>query len=240
MTEGNGNQKILIVDDEIIVRQILQTRLEFIGYTVITATNGNEAIEQFFNEKPNLVVLDIMMPQLDGYSVCQAIRHDSDVPIIILTALEDVADRVTGLELGADDYIMKPFSPKELEARIRSVLRRYQKYQSVSSTISSTEVYIGSLKIDKKKRHVYKNNKKIKLTAMEFNLFTLLMSQEGKCLSRTKILKEVWDYVAENYNETRIVDVHISRLRSKLEDDPSNPTFILTSRGNGYFFQKNE
>jgi OmpR family response regulator RpaB len=240
MTERSPNQKILIVDDEIIVRQILQTRLEFIGYTVITATNGNEAIEKFFHERPHLVVLDIMMPQLDGYSVCQTIRNESDVPIIILTALEDVADRVTGLELGADDYIMKPFSPKELEARIRSVLRRYEKTQIITTSQSITEISIGSLKIDKKKRYVYKNNKKIKLTAMEFNLLTLLISQKGKCLSRNKILKEVWDYVAENYNETRIVDVHISRLRSKLEEDPSNPTLILTSRGNGYFFQKNE
>ena len=207
----NHKEKILVVDDEISIRRILETRLSMIGYSVITAGDGEEALELYKKEMPNLIILDIMMPKLDGYGVCQEIRKDSDTPIIMLTALGDVADRITGLELGADHYVVKPFSPKELEARI---------------------------KIDTNRRQVYKQNEKIRLTGMEFSLLELLMSKSGEAFSRASILQEVWGYTPERHVDTRVVDVHISRLRSKLEEDPSNPDLILTARGTGYLFQK--
>jgi len=178
-----------------------------------------------------------MMPKLDGYGVCQELRKESDVPIIMLTALGDVADRITGLELGADDYVVKPFSPKELEARIRSVLRRIDK-TGASGIPSSGVIHVASIKIDTNKRQVYKGDERIRLTGMEFSLLELLVSRSGEAFSRSEILQEVWGYTPERHVDTRVVDVHISRLRAKLEDDPSNPELILTARGTGYLFQR--
>nr|YP_009400025.1 putative transcriptional regulator OmpR [Tolypiocladia glomerulata]ARW69844.1 putative transcriptional regulator OmpR [Tolypiocladia glomerulata] len=234
----NHKEKILIVDDEISIRRILETRLSMIGYDVVSASDGEEALQIFRKEYPTLVVLDVMMPKLDGYGVCQELRKESDVPIIILTALGDVSDRITGLELGADDYIVKPFSPKELEARIRSILRRVEKININSSIPSSGVINIGFLKIDSNKRQVYKNHERVRLTGMEFSLLELLISKAGEAFSRASILQEVWGYTPERHVDTRVVDVHISRLRAKLEDDPSNPDLILTARGTGYLFQK--
>nr|YP_009395692.1 putative transcriptional regulator OmpR [Vertebrata isogona]ARW64532.1 putative transcriptional regulator OmpR [Vertebrata isogona] len=234
----NYKEKILVVDDEISIRRILETRLSMIGYDVVSASDGEEALHIFRQEYPTLVVLDVMMPKLDGYGVCQELRKESDVPIIILTALGDVSDRITGLELGADDYIVKPFSPKELEARIRSVLRRIEKVNINSSIPSSGVINIGFLKIDTNKRQVYKNHERVRLTGMEFSLLELLISKAGEPFSRASILQEVWGYTPERHVDTRVVDVHISRLRAKLEDDPSNPDLILTARGTGYLFQK--
>ena len=154
----------------------------------------------------------------------------------MLTALGGISDRVTGLELGADDYVIKPFSPKELEARIRSVLRRTQK--PVTQKANSEIFYMGNLKIDTLKRQVFKSNRRIKLTGTEFNLLELLINRAGERLTRTLILDKIWGYIPERYVDTRLVDVHISRLRSKLEEDPSNPELILTARGTGYMFQK--
>ena len=208
----SNKEKVLVVDDEASIRRILDTRLSMIGYIVITACDGEEALSLFRKEAPNLVILDVMMPKLDGYGVCQEIRKTSDVPIIMLTALGDVADRITGLELGADDYVIKPFSPKELEARIRSVLRRTEKVQLSSSNHKSGIV--------------------------QFSLLELLISRSGQAFSRAEILQEVWGYTPERHVDTRVVDVHISRLRAKLEIDPSNPDLILTARGTGYLFQR--
>lgn len=233
----NRKEKILVVDDEASIRRILETRLSMIGYDVVTAADGEEALEVFNRERPDLVVLDVMMPKLDGYGVCQELRKDSDVPIIMLTALGDVADRITGLELGADDYVVKPFSPKELEARIRSVLRRVDR--GVGGGIpSSGVIHVSDIKIDTNKRQVYKRGDRIRLTGMEFSLLELLVSRSGEPFSRSEILQEVWGYTPERHVDTRVVDVHISRLRSKLEDDPSNPELILTARGTGYLFQR--
>ncbi len=233
----NRKEKILVVDDEASIRRILETRLSMIGYDVVTAADGEEALEVFNREHPDLVVLDVMMPKLDGYGVCQELRKDSDVPIIMLTALGDVADRITGLELGADDYVVKPFSPKELEARIRSVLRRADRTTS-SGIPSSGVIHVGDIKIDTNKRQVYKRSERIRLTGMEFSLLELVVSRSGEPFSRSEILQEVWGYTPERHVDTRVVDVHISRLRSKLEDDPSNPELILTARGTGYLFQR--
>ena len=230
------NEKILVADDEINIRRILETRLSIRGYKVFLAADGEEAITMFKKERPNLVILDLMLPKIDGYGVCRELRKESKVPIIMLTALGGISDRVTGSELGADDYVIKPFSPKELEARIRSVLRRTQK--PVTQKANSEIFYMGNLKIDTLKRQVFKSNRRIKLTGTEFNLLELLINRAGERLTRTLILDKIWGYIPERYVDTRLVDVHISRLRSKLEEDPSNPDLILTARGTGYMFQK--
>ena len=232
------NEKILVVDDEISIRQILETRLSIRGYEVILAANGEDALSLFRQEQPNLVILDLMLPKIDGYEVCSEIRKESQVPIIMLTALGDINDRVMGLELGADDYVMKPFSPKELEARIRSVLRRTELQNTPLVQNPNRNIrQIGKLVIDTNKRQVFKGAKRIRLTGMEFNLLELLVNKAGERLSRSTILDRVWGYTPERYVDTRVVDVHISRLRSKLEDDPSNPDLIITARGTGYMFQ---
>ncbi|MBF2080390.1 MAG: response regulator, partial [Synechococcales cyanobacterium T60_A2020_003] len=174
----NHKEKILVVDDEASIRRILETRLSMIGYDVVTAADGEEALETFRSTNPDLVVLDVMMPKLDGYGVCQELRKESDVPIIMLTALGDVADRITGLELGADDYVVKPFSPKELEARIRSVLRRVEKV-GTTGIPSSGVIHINNIRIDTNKRQVYKGDERIRLTGMEFSLLELLVGRSG-------------------------------------------------------------
>ena len=232
-----AKETILVVDDEASIRRILETRLTMIGYQVVTACDGDEALEVFHNIRPDLVVLDVMMPKLDGYGVCQELRKESDVPIVMLTALGDVADRITGLELGADDYVVKPFSPKELEARIRCVLRRIDK-DPAAGMPNSGVIQVSDLKIDTNKRQVYRGDERIRLTGMEFSLLELLVGRSGEPFSRGEILKEVWGYTPERHVDTRVVDVHISRLRSKLEDDPANPELILTARGTGYLFQR--
>lgn len=231
-------EKILVVDDEASIRRILETRLSMIGYSVVTAADGEEAIIVFRKELPNLIILDVMMPKLDGYGVCQEIRKESNVPIIMLTALGDVADRITGLELGADEYVIKPFSPKELEARIRAIFRRVEKVNFNSGIPNSGILKIGLIKIDTNRRQVYKNNERIRLTGMEFSLLELLVSRSGEAFSRAAILQEVWGYTPERHVDTRVVDVHISRLRAKLEEEPNNPDLILTARGTGYLFQR--
>ena len=236
-TGSKSKEQILVVDDEVSIRRILEARLSMIGYMVHSASNGEEALELFHRHHPDMLVLDVMMPKLDGYGVCQEVRRESDVPIIMLTALGDVADRITGLELGADDYVIKPFSPKELEARIRSVLRRIDK-DSGPGPMSSGLIQVSQLRIDTNKRQVFKGDERIRLTGMEFSLLELLVSRSGEPFSRSEILKEVWGYTPERHVDTRVVDVHISRLRAKLEEDPANPELILTARGTGYLFQR--
>lgn len=161
---------ILVVDDEASIRRILQTRLEMIGYSVVTASDGEEALSAFRLLTPDLIVLDVMMPKLDGYGVCQELRKQSDVPIIMLTALADVADRITGLELGADDYMAKPFSPKELESRIRSLLRRRNDRTTTAAISNLRVMVVDNLKIDTNKRQVYKADERIALTGVEYSL----------------------------------------------------------------------
>lgn len=237
--EKEPKTKVLIVDDETTIRRILEARLKLSGYQVDVAVDGEEALEKFNTYHPDIVILDIMLPKLDGFAVCKEIRSYSEVPVIILSAVIDVADRIKGLELGADDYVTKPFSPNELEARIRSVLRRVtDRPMEQTPGHSNNVIVIGNLKIDTSKRQVYKNNERIRLTGMEFNLLELLVSNSGKPFSRAEILQQVWAYPADHRIDTRVVDVHISRLRSKLEEDPANPELILTSRGTGYMFQK--
>lgn len=232
-------EKILIVDDEASIRRILETRFKMLGYDTATAGDGEEALDIYDKFNPDILVLDIMMPKMDGYGVTKEIRKNHDTPIIILTALGDVAERITGLELGADDYVVKPFSPKELEARVKSILRRtFNKSGAAPVKESSNVLVIGSIKIDTSKRQVFKKNERVRLTGMEFSLLELLATNSGRPYSRGEILQHVWSYPPDHRIDTRVVDVHISRLRSKLENDISNPELILTARGIGYMFQK--
>lgn len=240
MNEGEARQKILVADDEASIRRILETRLKMVGYDVVVAEDGEEAVDVFNKTNPDLVVLDVMMPKMDGYGVTREIRRTSDVPIIILTALGDVSERITGLELGADDYVIKPFSPKELEARVKAVLRRTttKEISVPSGKTAKNVITTGSIKIDTARRQVYRKNERIRLTGMEFSLLELLVNNSGQAYSRNEILQHVWAYPPDHRIDTRVVDVHISRLRSKLEADPANPELILTARGIGYMFQR--
>ncbi|MGF1490408.1 MAG: response regulator transcription factor RpaB [Prochloraceae cyanobacterium] len=234
----NCKERILVVDDEAAVRRILKTRLSMIGYDVVTASDGQEALKAYREQTPDLIVLDVMMPQGDGYYVTQTLRKESDVPIIMLTALGDVADRITGLQFGADDYLVKPFSPKELEARINSILRRVKKNHRSGGGNSGIIDINGILSIDTNKRRVMLRNKLLRLTGIEFDLLELLMSQSGQALSRGDILQAIWGYAPTRNSDLRVVDVHVSRLRAKIETDPRQPEFIITERGTGYLFRR--
>ena len=232
--------KILIADDEANIRRILETRLAMQGHAVAAAKDGAEALELFRSVEPDVVVLDVMMPELDGFAVLERIRAQSEVPIILLTALGDVADRITGLQLGADDYMVKPFSPKELEARIRCVMRRANQAQGGvgSGSTASNVIVIGDLSVDFNRRQALRSGERIRLTGMEFHLLELLISRAGEPISRLDLLENVWGYKPAKANDSRVVDVHISRLRAKLETDPENPELIMTARGQGYMFQR--
>jgi len=190
MTENNevqaeqeSHQKILVADDEASIRRILEARLSMIGYDIVTATDGEEAIAAFNKHNPDLIVLDVMMPKIDGYGVTREIRRTSDVPIILLTALGDVSERITGLELGADDYVIKPFSPKELEARVKAVLRRTntKEVSAPTSKVAKNVITTGNIRIDTARRQVFRKNERIRLTGMEFSLLELLVNNSA-CL----------------------------------------------------------
>lgn len=231
---------ILIADDEANIRRILETRLSIAGHAVTAAADGEEALERFRGLEPDLVVLDVMMPKLDGFAVLERIRAQSEVPVILLTALGDVADRITGLQLGADDYMVKPFSPKELEARIRCVMRRASQGQGGSGvgSASSNVIAVGDLSVDFNRRQAFRSGERIRLTGMEFHLLELLISRHGEPINRLDMLEKVWGYKPGKASDSRVVDVHISRLRAKLEVDPENPELIMTARGQGYMFQR--
>ena len=231
--------KILLVDDEETIRRVLETRLEMKGYQVITAIDGVIALDIYQQELPDLVILDVTMPKLDGFSVCQALRQESDVPIIMLTAKADIADRIRGLELGADDYIVKPFSPKELESRIRCILRRTEKPCTKRSSNSGV-IRVGELVINTNNRQVHNKDVHIRLTSLEFSLLELLTRHAGEPISRLEILAKVWGYTLEHSVDTRVVDVHVSRLRDKLQENSQQAELIVTVRGTGYAFQRQE
>ena len=230
---SNDQHLILVVDDEASIRRMLETRLAMVGYKVLAAADGVEALEIFECQHPDLIVLDVMMPKLDGYGVCQAVRRTSRVPIIMLTALSDVRDRITGLEMGADDYMIKPFSPKELESRVGCILRRLSGLKPFTYQITGV-IEIGSLIIDMNKRQVFRGDKRIFLTHMEFCFLELLASRPGKPISRQELLQKIWGYSKESNVDTRVVDVHISRLRNKLKGDSEESELFQTVRGIGY------
>ena len=233
------NEKILVICREIEVAQLLQTRFTTLGYDVLLTLNAKEAFISFTKDRFDLVIIDIILSKLDGYEICRKIRESSKVPIILLSALGNIKNRVMGFELGADDYIIKPFSPKELEARVKSILRRHNNYSQISGRKNKKIFEIGCLIIDLNTKIVSKNGMKVKLTTIEYNVLELLINNAGKLLSRAAILDNVWGYAPQRIVDTRIVDVHIARLRSKIEEDTSNPYLITTVRGKGYIFLNN-
>ncbi len=228
--------KILVVDDERPIAEILQYNLEKEGFKVVTAFDGEEALDQVERENPDLVILDIMLPKKDGFSVCREIRARLEVPIIMLTAKETELDKVLGLELGADDYVTKPFSTREILARVRAVLRRSSRVYPPA--FQRKQLQHGALKVDLDRMEVWHGDSPVELTFREFALLVHLMRRPGYVFSRRQLLDEVWGY--DFAIDDRTVDVTVWRLREKIEEDPAEPRFIHTKRGAGYFFRWRE
>ncbi len=234
-------QTILVVDDEATIREVVRKYLELDGFRVIEAETGPQALDQLRENQPDLVVLDIMLPGLDGFAITRTIRNNDDfsplsingdIPIVMLTARKDEADRIAGFELGADDYVVKPFSPRELVVRIKAVLRR-----SGASTPGSSEKPIAftNMIIDPRSRSVTLNDEPVILTAKEFDLLWYLARYPRQVFTRLQLLDQVWGY--EFYGDESTVTVHVRRLREKIEPDPSHPTYIQTVWGVGYKFE---
>ena len=233
---------VLVVDDEAAVRRVLVMRLQLAGYRVVCAEDGEQALALFHSESPDLVVLDVMLPKLDGFAVCRRLRAESCVPIIFLSAVDAISEKVAGLDLGADDYLPKPFSPKELEARITTILRRVG---SGAAVVENREVptgqgvlRLGDLVVDTNRRQVTRDGERINLTYTEFSLLELLFRDPGSVVPRAEILEQLWGYPPRRSADLRVVDVYVARLRGKLEPDPRNPELILTVRGIGYASQR--
>ncbi len=226
-------EKILIVDDEKSIVDIIQFNLDKEGYRTFTAYDGYGALEQFQKESPDLVILDVMMPGMDGYEVCRRIRESSNIPIIMVTARTEEIDTVLGLEMGADEYVTKPFSMRELMARVRTGIRRYQALTRKEDDEPNAYT-AGDFVLDAAKFSCQKSGVRIDLTQRETEIIKLLMSRRGQVFPRPEILEKVWGY--ESLGDERTVDVTIRRLREKIEDDPSQPKLILTKRGVGYYF----
>lgn len=231
-------RKILIVEDEQNINDILAIQLGKEGYTTISALDGIQGLEMALSENPDLILLDVMLPGMDGFEVCKKVRERSTVPIIMLTAKEDEVEKIIGLELGADDYITKPYSARELMARVKANLRRsaIDSLPKNDDTESVNVIVSGDLTINAERYEVSKNGNVIDITLREFELLKFLAMQPDKIFSREVLLENVWGY--EYYGDVRTVDVTVRRLREKIEDDPSMPKYIITKRGVGYYFNK--
>lgn len=229
---------ILVVDDEKPISDIITFNLKNEGYEIITAYDGEEALEKFNDESPDLVLLDLMLPKIDGLEVCREIRKTSSVPIIMLTAKDSEIDKVLGLELGADDYVTKPFSNRELIARVKANLRRNAVREEESLEEESSDIEVGDLIVHQDAYIVSKRGKEIELTHREFELLHYLSRHIGQVMTREHLLETVWGY--DYFGDVRTVDVTIRRLREKIEDTPSHPTYIITRRGVGYFLKNPE
>jgi two-component system response regulator VicR len=233
------DRKILVVDDEKPIADILQFNLKKEGYDVYCAYDGNEALKMVEEIQPDMVLLDIMLPLRDGMEVCREIRKKYEMPIIMLTAKDSEIDKVLGLELGADDYVTKPFSTRELIARVKANLRRHQTFVSQPEAESETsEIEIGSLVIHPDAYIVSKRGETIELTHREFELLYYLAQHIGQVMTREHLLQTVWGY--DYYGDVRTVDVTVRRLREKIEDSPSHPNWIVTRRGVGYYLRNPE
>ncbi len=219
---------ILVIDDEAAIRGIVEAYLKAEGNTVYLAEDGVQGLALFRRYKPDLVILDLMLPGIDGLEVLQQIRRESAVYVMLLTAKSEEMDRVVGLTVGADDYLTKPFSPRELVARVKAILRRGRGVED------GQVLNFQHLRIDAQRREVYRDDELIDLTAREFDLLKLLATYGGMVMSREQLLEQVWGY--DFYGEDRVVDVHIGHIRQKLEPNPADPQFILTVRGVGYKF----
>ena len=232
------SQKILVVDDEQSIVTLLKYNLDTAGYIVEVAYDGEEALKKVGTEQPALIVLDVMLPKKDGIEVCKTIRSDKNlVPILMLTAKDDEFDRVLGLELGADDYMTKPFSPREVVARVKAILRRSQFVNEIEKEdVDDEYIIIGSIRIRPEFFEVYKEDELLELTPKEFELLLYLIERQGRVITREHMLNSVWNY--EFAGDSRIVDVHISHLRDKLEENPKQPKLIKTVRGLGYKLER--
>lgn len=227
--------KILVVEDELNLLELLRYNLAKESYQVLTAKDGLIAVELARSESPDVVILDVMLPGLDGFEVCRLIRKDMNMPILMLTAKVDEVDKVVGLELGADDYITKPFSMRELLARVKSTLRRSSLTAAPSDDRKEETIVAGDLKIDSAGHHAWLKDSPLELKPREFDLLAFLMENRGRVFSREQLLDRVWGYEATV--DTRTVDVHIRWLREKIEADPAHPQRIATIRGVGYRFE---
>ncbi len=228
-------KKILIIEDEQSISDIIKFNLEKEGYITLTAYDGQAGLEKALSENPDLILLDVMLPLMDGFQVCKKVREESLVPILMLTAKEEEIDKVLGLELGADDYITKPFSMRELIARIKANIRRTDFADATRDVPSDVQTF-GNLEIDMNRFEVRKSGQALELTQREFELLKYLAAAEGRVFSREQLLGEGWGY--EYYGDIRTVDVTVRRLREKLEDDSSDPKYIMTKRGIGYYFRR--
>ena len=228
MTTATATKTVLLVDDEATLVATLRYNLEREGYRVVTASDGDKALTVARKERPDLMILDLMLPVIDGLEVCRILRRETSVPILMLTARAGEVDKVVGLELGADDYVTKPFSTRELLARVRALLRR-------TTSASDEEVIVsGDLRIDLKRREALLGDTALELKPKEMELLIYLMRHRGRAFTREQLLREVWGY--DFYGDSRTVDVHVSWLRQKIESAPGKPTRLLTVRGVGYRF----
>jgi len=230
-------KRVLVVDDEKLIVKGIRYSLEQDGIEVDCAYDGEEALEAAKKKEYDVILLDVMLPKLTGFEVCQQIREFSTMPIIMLTAKGDDMDKILGLEYGADDYITKPFNILEVKARIKAIIRRASK-NIASSNVDMKQIAFGDMKIDCENRRVYIGNKEVNLTAKEFDLLELLVYNPNKVYSRENLLNIVWGY--DYPGDVRTVDVHIRRLREKIESNPSEPKYIHTKWGVGYYFQNQE
>ena len=230
MDKSQSNQRILVIDDDKDIVQIIKGNLELDGFEVISAYDGREGLDMVKRHRPNLIILDLNLPDIDGIKCCQYIRREFDFPIIMLTARDAVSDTVLGLECGADDYMVKPFNTLELSARIKTVLKRLEK------SMVNSRYECGNLSIDFKSRKVYLRGEEVRLTKTEFELLELFASYPNEVLSREFIRRQNWRE-SQLYQHSRTVDVHVQRLRKKLQDDLNTPEFIITVPGVGYKFQ---
>ncbi|WP_456277214.1 response regulator YycF [Bacillus sp. AK128] len=231
-------KRILVVDDEKPIADILKFNLQKEGYDVTCAYDGVEAIQKVEEYKPDMILLDIMLPLKDGMEVCREVRKKHDMPIIMLTAKDSEIDKVLGLELGADDYVTKPFSTRELLARVKANMRRHQQKSNQEVAIETNEITIGSLVIHPDAYSVTKRGEEIELTHREFELLHYLSKHIGQVMTREHLLQTVWGY--DYFGDVRTVDVTVRRLREKIEDSPSHPTWIVTRRGVGYYLRNSE
>lgn len=225
-------EKVLIVDDEPTIVEFVRINLEKAGFQVLSAGDGETALELAASEQPDVIVLDIMLPGKDGFEVCRELRRTTAVPIIMLTARDDDIDKILGLELGADDYLTKPFNPRELVARIKAILRRVDRSHKNNSKVITR----GRIQLDLDRHQVLAGGKLVDLTPKEFELLELLMKSPGRVFSREILLERLWGY--DFFGDSKTIDVHIRRLREKVEEDPSSPTHILTVWGIGYKFRE--
>lgn len=222
-------QRILVVDDELALRTTVQAYLEREGFDIQAVIDGPSALAAVRSYRPALIILDVMLPGMNGLDILREIRRDSDVYVLMLTAKAGEIDKVLGLEMGADDYLTKPFSPRELVSRVKAILRRGRETAAVESPLT-----FGRLRIDADARRVWKDDIEVELTSTEYDLLHILARNAGTVLSRSQIIENVWSY--DYFGDERVIDVHIRRIRRKIEDDPDNPAMLVTVRGAGYRF----